>query len=169
MAHCGLGHYAFSQNQKNTLVPIEVYNEEYFMRQALQEAALALEEGEIPVGAVVVANKRVIARAHNQVERLNDATAHAEMLAMTSASNYLGSKYLTDCTLYVTLEPCTMCAGGMYWSQLAEVVYGAGDEKRGYARLGDGVMHPKTKVRYGVMEAEAQALLAEFFKKLRGT
>jgi len=148
-------------------VPLAVYNEEYFMRQALQEAELALEEGEIPVGAVVVANNRIIARAHNQVERLHDATAHAEMLAMTAAGNYLGSKYLTDCTLYVTLEPCVMCAGGTYWSQLASLVYGADDEKRGYRRLGESVLHPKTKLKRGVLEEEAKALLAEFFKRLR--
>lgn len=146
---------------------ITVYSEEYFMRQALIEAEKALEEGEIPVGAVVVANDRIIARAHNQVERLCDATAHAEMLAMTAAANYLGSKYLTDCTLYVTLEPCPMCAGGSYWSQVGSIVYGAADEKRGYSRLGEGVTHPKTKIKSGLMEAEAQALLAAFFTKLR--
>ena len=137
------------------------------MRQALLEAEKALEAGEIPVGAVVVADKRIIARAHNQVERLHDATAHAEMLAMTAAGNFLGSKYLTDCTLYVTLEPCLMCAGGTYWSQLAGIVYGADDDKRGYRRLGESVLHPKTKLKRGVLEQEAQQLLAEFFVRLR--
>lgn len=148
-------------------MPIEVYTPEYFMRQALIEAEKALEEGEIPVGAVVVANERIIARAHNQVERLNDATAHAEMLAMTAAGNFLGSKYLTDCTLYVTLEPCTMCAGAAFWSQFGEVIYGAGDAKRGYTRHGGGVMHPKTKVTSGLLEDEARSLLEQFFEIIR--
>lgn len=146
---------------------IEVYTDEYFMREALKEAEIALEEGEVPVGAVIVANKKIIARAHNQTERLNDSTAHAEMMAMTSASNHLGSKYLTDCTLYVTLEPCVMCIGGSYWAQLAKIIYGASDPKRGYQRLSDEVAHPKTKVQSGLMAKESQALIDVFFEKIR--
>ena len=131
---------------------ITPYDDSYFMKQALQEAEAAAEEGEVPVGAVVVCQNRIIARAHNQTERLNDVTAHAEMLAITAATQALGAKYLTDCTLYVTVEPCVMCAGAIGWSQLSGVVYGAPDEKRGYSRFAPQAFHPKAKVRQGVME-----------------
>ncbi len=141
---------------------------EIFMRKALEEARLAEEEGEIPVGAVVVCKDRVIARAHNQTERLNDVTAHAEMLAITSATSALGGKYLNDCTLYVTLEPCVMCGGALAWAQLGELVYGAADPHRGYDRLTPAVLHPKTKVTGGVLEAECGELVKKFFTKKRG-
>lgn len=137
------------------------------MREALKEAQLALAIGEVPVGAVVVSGKRIITRAHNQVEMLNDATAHAEMLALTSATNYMASKYLNECVLYVTLEPCTMCAGAMHWAQLGKVVYGADDIKRGYHLLQGQVLHPKTEVIKGILANESKALIDLFFKKLR--
>ena len=140
---------------------------EMFMRKALEEAKLAEEEGEIPVGAVVVCKERVIARAHNQTERLNDVTAHAEMLAITSATSMLGGKYLNDCTLYVTMEPCVMCGGALAWAQLGELVYGAADPHRGYARLTPSVLHPKTKVSGGVLAEECGALVKEFFTRKR--
>ena len=137
---------------------------EMFMRKALEEARLAEEEGEIPVGAVVVCKGRVIARAHNQTERLNDVTAHAEMLAITSATSLLGGKYLNDCTLYVTLEPCVMCGGALAWAQLGELVYGAADPHRGYA---PSVLHPKTNVVTEVLENECGELVKNFFAKKR--
>ena len=137
------------------------------MREALKEAQKAFIADEIPVGAVVVCNKQIIARAHNLTERLNDATAHAEMQAFTSAENYLGSKYLNECTLYVTLEPCVMCAGAAFWTQIGEVVYGAKDEKRGFTLLGKKILHPKTKVRFGILETECSEILKEFFRKNR--
>lgn len=140
---------------------------EYFMREALKEAQKALEEEEIPVGAVVVCENKIIGRGYNQTERLKDVTAHAEMIAITAAANYLGAKYLTDCTLYVTLEPCVMCAGALSWAQFGQVVFGARDEKRGYLRLESPVLHPKTKVTTGVLAEEAKALLLDFFHKLR--
>ena len=147
---------------------------EMFMRKALEEARLAEEEGEIPVGAVVVCKGRVIARAHNQTERLNDVTAHAEMLAITSATSLLGGKYLNDCTLYVTLEPCVMCGGALAWAQLGELVYGAADPHRllphparGYARLSPSVLHPKTNVVTGVLEDECGELVKNFFARKR--
>ena len=138
-----------------------------FMRKALEEAKLAEEEGEIPVGAVVVCKDRVIARAHNQTERLNDVTAHAEMLAITSATSMLGGKYLNDCTLYVTMEPGVMCGGALAWAQLGELVYGAADPHRGYARLTPSVLHPKTKVSGGVLAEECGILVKEFFARKR--
>ena len=140
---------------------------EIFMRKALEEARLAEEEGEIPVGAVVVCKGRVIARAHNQTERLNDVTAHAEMLAITSATSLMGGKYLNDCTLYVTLEPCVMCGGALAWAQLGELVYGAADPHRGYARLSLSVLHPKTNVVTGVLEDECGELVKNFFARKR--
>ncbi|WP_338392267.1 nucleoside deaminase [Fulvitalea axinellae] len=143
------------------------HSDEHFMRLALQEAELAEEEGEIPVGAVVVCKKRVIARAHNQSERLLDVTAHAEILAVTAAENHLGAKYLPDCELFVTLEPCVMCAGALSWAQLGRVVYGATDEKRGYAKQQPPLLHPKTQVVSGVLADECAALMDRFFKKLR--
>jgi len=145
---------------------INPFDDQYFMKKALQEASIALEEGEVPVGAVIVCNNQIIAKGHNQVETLNDATAHAEMMAFTAATNFLGSKYLKNCTLYVTLEPCQMCAGAAFWSQIGKIVYGADDDKRGYQHLHCQV-HPKTTVMGGVMAQESEALLQIFFDKMR--
>ena len=144
-----------------------ILDDKYFMREALKEAKNALRGGEIPIGAVVVCNQRVIARAHNMTELLNDVTAHAEMQALTAASNFLGSKYLNDCTLYVTIEPCVMCAGAIFWTQLQRVVYGAADEKRGCSATGVSLYHPKTKVVSGVMEDECSQLMKAFFASKR--
>lgn len=146
---------------------IKVDRHQFYMKKALEEARVAGEEGEIPVGAVVVCRDRIIARAHNQTERLNDVTAHAEMLAITSAASMLGGKYLNECTLYVTLEPCTMCAGALSWSQLKELVYGAPDPHRGYGRLSPVVLHPKTTVVSGVLEEECASLIKVFFQEKR--
>jgi tRNA(adenine34) deaminase len=137
------------------------------MQQAYKQALLAYEAEEIPVGAIVVCQNRVIARAYNQTEKLHDVTAHAEMLAITAAANYLHAKYLTGCTLYVTLEPCVMCAGALAWSQLERVVYGAADTKRGFSLLPARILHPRTKVTTGIMGMESEALLKQFFQKLR--
>ena len=136
------------------------------MEKALREAQTAFEKGEVPVGAVIVVEDKIIARAHNLTETLNDVTAHAEMQAITAASGFLGGKYLHQCTLYVTLEPCTMCAGALYWSQIPRIVYGAADEKRGYNATGVS-LHPTTRVTGGVLAAEAAALLRQFFKERR--
>ena len=141
--------------------------DEYYMQQALREAREAYAEGEIPVGAVVVGADRIIARAHNHTERLHDVTAHAEMLALTAAAETLGAKYLTDCTLYVTLEPCVMCAGASGWTQIGRIVYGAADPKRGFERIGHSVLHPKTEVVSGVMADECEEILKRFFKERR--
>lgn len=141
--------------------------DEEYMKQALAEARVAYEAGEVPVGAVVMAGGRIIARAHNQTEMLTDVTAHAEMLAVTAASSYLGGKYLTDCTLYVTVEPCVMCAGALGWAQMGRVVYGAEDEKRGFRRFAPEALHPKTVVVAGVMAEECTALMKQFFKERR--
>lgn len=143
------------------------FTEDYFMKQALAEAQQAQAEGEVPVGSVVVCNNQIIARAHNQTERLKDPTAHAEMLAITAAVDVLGSKYLSNCTLYVTLEPCVMCAGAIGWSKISGLVYGASDPKRGYRQFAPQALHPKTTVKTGLMEAESNALLQAFFKALR--
>ena len=143
-------------------------DDNFYMKQALQEAKCAFEEDEIPVGAVIVCGDRIIARAHNLTERLSDVTAHAEMQAITAASEYLGGKYLNDCTLYVTVEPCIMCAGALGWSQIGRVVYGAGDEKRGFQRFAPQALHPKTQLVSGVMEEECAALMKEFFQRKRG-
>ena len=143
------------------------FDHEYFMRLALAEAEIALEEGEVPVGAVVIAENRIIAKSRNQTELLNDSTAHAEMLAITAASNNLGAKYLKECTLYVTLEPCIMCIGASYWSQLGNLVYGAADEKRGYSQSGVILSHPKTSIVSGVLAKESELLLQRFFKTIR--
>ena len=145
---------------------MEVFDDTYFMRKALEEAQLAFDKGEVPVGAVVVSNQQIIARAHNSTEQLNDVTAHAEMLAITSAANYLGGKYLKKCKLYVSLEPCQMCAGALYWSQIDEVVFGASDPKRGFKEMG-AKLHPKTKISHGIMAKEAQDLLHAFFNNKR--
>lgn len=141
--------------------------DERFMRRALQEAEVARDAGEIPVGAIVVAGDRIIARAHNLTETLSDVTAHAEMQAITSAANQLGGKYLTDCTLYVTLEPCVMCAGAIGWSQLRRVVYGASDEKRGFTKFAPKALHPKCTVTTGVLEEECRQLITDFFRSRR--
>lgn len=138
-----------------------------YMQMALREARCAFDEGEVPVGAVVVCKDRVIARAHNLTETLNDVTAHAEMQAITAAANALGGKYLVDCTLYVTVEPCVMCAGAIAWAQVSRVVFGAADDKRGYRRYAPDALHPKTVVEHGVMADEASALMKEFFKLRR--
>lgn len=137
------------------------------MNEALKQAKLAFEEGEIPVGAVIVSKNKIIARAYNQTERLNDVTAHAEMLAITAAANSLGAKYLNDCRLYVTLEPCPMCAGALFWSQIGEVYFGASDKKRGFRETNPQMLHPKTKIFSGILAAEAEQLVLDFFKKLR--
>ncbi len=143
------------------------FTDEYFMREALKEAHLAYDDDEVPIGAVIVANDRVIAKAHNLTERLNDVTAHAEMQAFTAATNYLGGKYLKDCTLYVTLEPCVMCAGASFWAQIGKIVYGAKDEKRGFSIYNANILHPKTIIKGGVMEKECAELISTFFKKKR--
>ncbi len=145
---------------------ITPYNDEYFMRKALEEAQKAFDADEIPVGAVVVANDQVIARAHNFTEKLNDVTAHAEMQAITSAADFLGGKYLKGCTMYVTLEPCVMCAGALYWSQIDKIVFAASDEKRGASKVGE-LYHPKTKIVRGVLEEEGKELMLKFFQKKR--
>jgi len=142
-------------------------NDEFYMREALKEAAKALADGEVPVGAVVVCKNRIIARAHNQTERLTDATAHAEMLAVTAAANYMGSKYLSECTLYVTLEPCVMCAGALHWVQLQKLVYGASDVQRGFSLITNPLLHPKTEISHGLLADDCRSLINEFFKKLR--
>ncbi|MBQ8867387.1 MAG: nucleoside deaminase [Bacteroidaceae bacterium] len=138
-----------------------------YMQMALHEARRAFDEGEVPVGAIVVCKDRVIARAHNLTETLNDVTAHAEMQAITAAANALGGKYLVDCTLYVTVEPCVMCAGAIAWAQVSRVVFGAADDKRGYRRYAPDALHPKTVVEHGVMADEAAALMKDFFKQRR--
>ncbi len=142
-------------------------DETYFMRAALREAEQAFRENEIPVGAVIVHGNQIIAKARNQTERLNDVTAHAEIVAITAAANYLGSKYLIDCTLYVTLEPCVMCAGALAWAQVGRIVYGASDERRGFAAVSSQILHPKTTVQKGVLHQECAALLQDFFKRKR--
>lgn len=143
--------------------------DEYYMQQALREARAALAEGEIPVGAVVVSQDSILARSHNNTERLHDVTAHAEMMAITAAAETLGAKYLTDCTLYVTLEPCVMCAGALAWAQIGRIVYGASDPQRGFSRMDVPILHPKTEVTGGVMAAECEELMKTFFKKKRIT
>jgi tRNA(adenine34) deaminase len=142
-------------------------NDEYFMKQALEEARKALAHDEIPVGAVVVANKQIIARAHNLTETLNDVTAHAEMQVITAATNFLGSKYLNDCNLYITLEPCIMCAGAIFWARPAKLIYAADDPKRGYSKYNVPVLHPGTSIIKGIMAHESEILLKEFFNKKR--
>lgn len=143
-----------------------IFTHEYFMKKALNEAEIAFDKGEVPVGAVIVINNTVIARSHNLTELLNDVTAHAEMQSITAAANYLGGKYLIGCTLYVTLEPCQMCAGALYWSQISKIVYGASDENRGFEKMGTQ-LHPKTLVKRGVMANEASDLMKRFFAEKR--
>jgi tRNA(adenine34) deaminase len=141
--------------------------DEKYMQEALKEAQQAFNEGEIPVGAVIVSKGKILARAHNLTQRLNDPTSHAEMQAITSATHAIGGKYLNDCTLYVTLEPCVMCAGALFWSQIERVVYGAADPKRGFSTTGKNLFHPKTVIDKGVLEQACSALLMDFFKKKR--
>ncbi len=145
----------------------DLYTDHYFMRMALKEAQKAFEAGEVPIGAVIVARNQVIARAHNQVQMLNDVTAHAEILAITAAEQAYGSKYLNDCTLYVTVEPCPMCAGAIKWAQLDRLVYGTDDEKYGFMKFGKSILHPATKVAYGVCREEAVELMQQFFAERR--
>ena len=148
------------------VIMINPFTDEYFMKKALQEAEMAYEKGEIPVGAIIVVADKVIARSHNLTELLNDVTAHAEMQSITAAANFLGGKYLKDCTLYVTLEPCQMCAGALYWSQISKIVFGARDEQRGFMVMGTK-LHPKTTVVSGVMANEAAELMKRFFMERR--
>ncbi len=140
---------------------------EHFMKEALKEAQKAFAANEVPVGAVIVYNQQIIARGHNLTERLNDVTAHAEMQAFTSAANFIGGKYLSECTLYVTLEPCTMCAGAAFWTQVSKIVYGASDKKRGFSLLSNSVLHPKTTVESGILADECADLLSKFFAQKR--
>lgn len=146
---------------------LAVFSDEHFMKEALKEAQKAFDKDEVPVGAVIVCENKIIARAHNMTEQLNDVTAHAEMLAFTSATDFLGGKYLNECTLYVTLEPCVMCAGASYWTQLKKVVYAASDDKRGFKRISPSLLHPKTQVVSGVLKNEASELIQTFFQKKR--
>ena len=145
---------------------IELYDDKYYMRRAIDEAKIALQKDEVPIGAVIVSRNQIIARSHNLTETLNDVTAHDEMQAITSASNYIGVKYLKDCTLYVTLEPCQMCAGALYWSQISKIVIGASDSHRGF-RVMKTKLHPKTKIIEGILASESKGLIEEFFKKKR--
>jgi tRNA(adenine34) deaminase len=145
---------------------INPFTDEYFMKKALKEAEMAFEKGEIPVGALIVIDNKVIARSHNLTELLHDVTAHAEMQTITAAANYLGGKYLIGCTLYVTLEPCQMCAGALYWSQISKIVYGASDENRGFVKMGSQ-LHPKTTIMKGVLANEASELMKRFFAERR--
>jgi len=146
---------------------LNVFSDDHFMKEALKEAQKAFDEDEVPVGAIVVCDNKIIARAHNMTERLNDVTAHAEMLVFTSATDYLGGKYLNECTLYVTLEPCVMCGGASYWTQLKKVVYGASDKKRGFSQFKKNILHPKTTVVNGVLENECSEIVKLFFSKKR--
>lgn len=146
---------------------LKVFDDNYFMKQAIAEAKKAYERGEVPVGAVVVCNDQIIARAYNNTEQLTDVTAHAEIIALTAAASHLGNKYLDDCTLYVTLEPCAMCAGALSWAKLDRLVYGASDDKRGFMQFGKRILHPKTKVAFGIMMEECGGLLSQFFQERR--
>ena len=146
---------------------LDIFTPEYFMKEALKEAKNAFDQGEVPVGAIIVSNKTIIARTHNLTEKLKDATAHAEMMAITSATEALGGKYLNDCQLYVTLEPCVMCGGALAWSQIGEITFGASDPKRGSGRLSENIYHPKTKVTGGVLKDECAQLMSNFFKEKR--
>ncbi|NPA67770.1 MAG: nucleoside deaminase [Chlorobi bacterium] len=145
-----------------------MFTDEYFMKQALLQAKIAADKGEVPVGAVVVCNNKIISKAHNLTETLNDATAHAEMLAITAASDYLGAKYLKDCILYVTVEPCVMCAGAAYWAQIGKIVYGTEDDKRGFSVFNKTIIHPKTEIIPGILQNECKQLISDFFYSLRG-
>ena len=146
---------------------INPFSDEYFMTEALKEANKAMKKDEVPVGAIVVCDNQIIARAHNFTERLNDVTAHAEMQAFTSAADYLGGKYLNECTLYVTLEPCIMCGGASFWTQIKRIVYGASDEKRGFSNIESSILHPKTQITKGIQEEKCSKILQEFFQHKR--
>lgn len=154
-------------NHLYTFMELSVFSDEHFMKLALDEAQKAFEKDEVPVGAIIVCKNKVIARAHNLTETLNDVTAHAEMQAFTSAANYLGGKYLEECVLYVTLEPCVMCAGASYWTQISKIVYGASEPKRGFKNIPHTITHPKTFVKGGVMADECSSLLKRFFEQKR--
>jgi tRNA(adenine34) deaminase len=144
-----------------------INSEEYFMREALKQAKIAFDKDEVPVGAVVVCKNTIVARAYNQTELLNDCTAHAEMIAITSAMSFLGAKYLTDCTLYVTLEPCVMCCGALYWSKISKLIFAASDEKNGFRKFNENMLHPKTNLEFGLLSEESESLLKAFFQKKR--
>lgn len=144
-----------------------IFSDEYFMKKALEQAQMAFDNDEVPVGAIVVHGSQIISRAYNLSETLNDVTAHAEMQAYTAAADFIGGKYLHECTLYVTLEPCVMCAGASFWTQVSRIVYGASDEKRGYYRFGKQLLHPKTEVISGVLETECSKIIRDFFNKKR--
>ena len=146
---------------------MELYSDIYFMNEAFKEAQKAFDLDEVPVGAVIVAENKIIARGHNLTEQLNDVTAHAEMQTITSAANYIGGKYLNDCTLYVTLEPCLMCAGALHWAHITKIVYGASDDKKGFSKINQPVLHPKTVVVKGVLEEQCSRILKDFFQKKR--
>ncbi len=149
------------------MADVQIFSDEYFMNEALKEAQKAAALDEVPVGAIIVCKNKIIARAHNMTEHLNDVTAHAEMQAFTMAADYLGGKYLDECTLYVTLEPCVMCAGAAFWTQLGKLVFGASDSKRGYTRVSPSVLHPKTTVISGVLEEVCGKIVSDFFKNKR--
>lgn len=155
--------YNFEDDLQNTTPTLD----EQYMREALKLAKRAFEEDEIPIGAIIVSNGKIIGKGYNLTERLNDVTAHAEMQAFTAAANFLGGKYLRDCTLYVTVEPCVMCAGASYWTQISKIVYGAKDEKRGYTRINEKIIHPKTIIQPGVLENECAELMMSFFRNKR--
>lgn len=146
---------------------IKAPTDEYFMKEALKEAQKAFDADEVPIGAVIVCNNNIIARAHNFTEHLNDVTAHAEMQAFTSAANHIGGKYLSECTLYVTLEPCVMCAGASYWTQIDKIIFGAKDEKRGYSKFAENILHPSCKISGGVLQKECAEILKKFFIEKR--
>ncbi|MBU8891326.1 MAG: nucleoside deaminase [Bacteroidales bacterium] len=146
---------------------MDLFPHEYFMKEALKEANKAFDKNEVPIGAVIVNNNQIIARAHNLTETLNDVTAHAEMQAFTAATNFLGGKYLNDCLLYVTLEPCVMCGGASYWTQISQIIYGASDKKRGYNTINQHILHPKTQILSGVLKNDCSNLLIDFFKQKR--
>ncbi|MFZ1749513.1 MAG: nucleoside deaminase [Saprospiraceae bacterium] len=146
---------------------LTVFSDDYFMGQAIKEAEKAAASGEVPVGAVIVCQQQIIARAHNQTQLLNDVTAHAEIIAITAASSYLGSKYLNGCTLFVTLEPCIMCAGALYWSKIDKLVYGASDEKRGFMKYGKELLHPSTKLEFGIKHDQCSHMMSSFFESKR--
>lgn len=146
---------------------MELFSDEYFMKEALKEAQKAYDADEVPIGAVIVHDNKIIARAHNLTERLNDVTAHAEMQAITAAANHIGGKYLNECVLYVTIEPCPMCAGALGWSQISKVVWGANDEKKGFSKIDHPMLHPRTRVFNGVMEQDCAGIIKKFFKEKR--
>lgn len=152
---------------KELMAELKLFTDEYFMKKALEQAQMAFDRNEVPVGAVVVFGNQIISRAYNLTETLNDVTAHAEMQAFTAAADFIGGKYLSDCTLYVTLEPCVMCAGAAYWTQLSKIVFGAFDPKRGFSKTGNQLLHPKTEVVGGILEHECSQLLQTFFKNKR--